>query len=124
MVTRRNAGLSLVALLAVGCAEKQETARAVDAADSQASAPTPAPAPQTITFPPTPQDSAVSWTELTRIIRAHPDSVRAVMQTHARKVSATFLDGHRLHTTEPSIDGIVSLLRQVDPAGHILIATE
>jgi prepilin-type processing-associated H-X9-DG protein len=66
----------------------------------------------------------MSWAALAAIIRAQPDSVRAVMQTHDRKVTATFLDGHRIRTTEPAIDAIVTLLRQVDPAGHVLIATE
>jgi hypothetical protein len=30
----------------------------------------------------------------------------------------------RLHATEPAIDDVIAFLRQVDPAGHILIATE
>lgn len=73
---------------------------------------------------PTPEDSTVSWPELVAIIRANPDSVRAVMQTHSRKVTALFKDGHRFHSTEPTIDAIVQLVRAVDPAGRILVATE
>ena len=125
VVTRGVVGLSLAALLVLGCGERRAAApSAADGAASQLSSPAPVSTPPTISVLPTPQDSSVSWAELTAIVRAQPDSVRAVMQTHARKVTATFLDGHRFHTTEPAIDAIVTLLRQVDPAGHILIATE
>lgn len=128
MVTRGIAELALAALLILGCGEKRNAAPpaagGAGGADSQLSSPAPAPTPQPISVPPPPQDTTMSWAELTAIIRAQPDSVRAVMQTHARKVTAIFLDGHRIRTTEPAIDAIVTLLRQVDPAGHVLIATE
>jgi hypothetical protein len=70
------------------------------------------------------QDSTVTWAEFKSLITANPDSVRAVMQTHRREVTATFRSGVRLHATEPAIDDVIAFLRQVDPAGHILIATE
>jgi hypothetical protein len=46
------------------------------------------------------------------------------MQTRAGKLTATFRDGRRFHTTEPAYGAIVKLLHEVDPAGHVLIATE
>ena len=66
----------------------------------------------------------MTWAEFKTIIRSNPDSVRAVMQAHSRRVTATFRSGIRLHATEPAIDDVITFLRQVDPAGHILIATE
>lgn len=69
-------------------------------------------------------DSSVSWQRLTDVIRDIPDSVIAVRQTHSRRVSVQLRDGRRYHATEPSIDAIIRLLREVDPAGRILIATE
>jgi prepilin-type processing-associated H-X9-DG protein len=111
-------------VLLIGCAEKPDAAHPANATDSQATSAAPAQEEQVIAFPPTAEDRTVSWGELTKIIIGKPDSVRTVMQTHARKVTVAFLDGHRLHSTEPSIDAIVTLLRKVDPAGHILVATE
>jgi hypothetical protein len=34
------------------------------------------------------------------------------------------LDGRRYNSTQPEMDGIISLVRSVDPSGRILIATE
>jgi hypothetical protein len=61
---------------------------------------------------------------LAAAIRRRPDAIRAVQQTHSLKVTAVFKDGHRFHATEPQIDAILKLVREVDPAGQILIATE
>jgi hypothetical protein len=69
-------------------------------------------------------DTTVAWAAFEAAIRAAPDSVRAVLQTHSRRVTASFRNGLRLHTTEPAIDQVIRLLREVDPAGHILVATE
>ena len=107
-----------------GCAHKSAPPPNEGRADPQLSSAAPAPTPPTVSVLPPPQDSTVSWTEFTAIIRANPDSVRAVLQTHGRKVTATLRSGLRLHATEPGMDDVVALLRQVDPAGHILIATE
>lgn len=112
-------------LLLSGCGGRSESGAAGGEADSS-----PAPLrvttsiPQTAFAPPAPQDSTVSWAELTAHIRRDPDAIRAVRQTHSLKVTAVFKDGHRFHSTEPHIDAIIRLVREVDPAGQILIATE
>jgi len=111
-------------LVLYGCGPKSPPPPGKDRADPQLRSAAPAPTPQTVSVLPPPQDSTVTWTEFTAIIRANPDSVRAVLQTHRREVTATLRSGIRLHATEPGIDDVVSFLRQVDPAGHILIATE
>lgn len=69
-------------------------------------------------------DSAVRWADLATMVRTTPESVRAVMQRRDRRVSVVFLDGRRYHATEPTIDAILTLVREVDPSGRILIATE
>lgn len=115
------------ALLLTGCGRKEGSAappQGGDSASAQLSPAAPATTPQTISVLPTPQDSTVTWAEFKSIIGANPDSVRAVMQTHRREVTATFRNGVRLHATEPAIDDVITFLRQVDPAGQILIATE
>lgn len=112
-------------LVLCGCGQKTGSAvppPGEDSAGPQLSSA--APTPQTVSVLPPPQDSTVTWTEFTAIIRANPDSVRAVLQTHRREVTATLRSGIRLHATEPAIDDVIAFLRQVDPAGHILIATE
>jgi hypothetical protein len=43
---------------------------------------------------------------------------------HTRAVTVLFKDGRRYHATEPVIDEIIRLLKEVDPAGRVLIATE
>jgi tRNA C32,U32 (ribose-2'-O)-methylase TrmJ len=83
-----------------------------------------APDTATVVVLPSSVDSNVTWAYIERLVRANPESVRAVMQRHDRKVSIVFLDGRRYHATEPAIDGIIALVRDVDPAGRILIATE
>ena len=83
-----------------------------------------APDTATVVVLPSSVDSNVTWAYVERLVRATPESVRAVMQRHDRKVSIVFLDGRRYHATEPAIDGIIALVRDVDPAGRILIATE
>lgn len=114
----------LAVLVLCGCGHKSPPPPGEDRADPQLSSAAPAPTPQTVSVLPPPQDSTVTWTEFTAIIRANPDSVRAVLQTHRREVTATLRSGIRLHATEPGIDDVFAFLRQVDPAGHILIATE
>ncbi len=73
---------------------------------------------------PTPIDSAVSWTKLVELVRSTPDSIRAVHQVHTRAVTVLFKDGRRYHATEPVIDAVIHLLKEVDPAGRVLIANE
>jgi hypothetical protein len=109
-----------------GCGQKSGSAVPPPGGDSAHAQLSPAPPaiPQALPVLPPPQDSTVTWAEFKTIIRANPDSVRAVMQTHDRQVTATFRSGIRLHATEPDLDDVVAFLRQVDPAGHILIATE
>ena len=120
--------LTLLAALALsGCGQKTGSAVPPPGGDSggaQLSPAAPAAMPQTVSVLPPPQDSTVTWGEFKAIIRANPDSVRAVMQTHRREVTATFRSGIRLHATEPALDDVIAFLRQVDPAGQILIATE
>ena len=107
------------------CGSKSDSGSATGKADS-APAPTPVTTsiPATVFAPPVPEDSTVSWAELAATIRRNPDAIRAVQQTHALKVTAVFKDGHRFHSSEPHIDAIIKLVREVDPAGQILIATE
>lgn len=69
-------------------------------------------------------DTTVSWARLEELVRATPESVRAVMQRHDRGVSVVFVDGRRYNSTQPAMDGIITLVRSVDPSGRILIATE
>lgn len=69
-------------------------------------------------------DTTVSWARVEELVRATPESVRAVMQRHDRRVSVVFLDGRRYNSTQPTMDGIITLVRSVDPSGRILIATE
>lgn len=69
-------------------------------------------------------ERAVSWSQIERMIRETPDSVRAVMQRHDRTVSLVLLDGRRYRATQPEMDRIIRLVQSVDPAGRILIATE
>ncbi|HTS87220.1 MAG TPA: hypothetical protein VMG41_01915 [Gemmatimonadales bacterium] len=84
-----------------------------------------APAPAPVETIPAPSSlESRSWSALVAELRAHPDSVRAVIQTHAREVTVVYNDGRRYRATEPSIDAIIGLLHEIDPAGRILIATE
>lgn len=69
-------------------------------------------------------DSTVSWATLQKIVRENPDSILAVQQTHSLQVSVAMRSGLRFKAKEPAIDAIIQLLREVDPAGRILIATE
>jgi hypothetical protein len=93
------------------------------------SAPVPAPKPVTATsgtvpaLPPA-SDSTVTWAVLVATLRAQPDSIRAVMQRHSGRVTVTLRNGVRLHAVEPAIDDVVRLLREIDPAGQIPVATE
>jgi hypothetical protein len=69
-------------------------------------------------------DSTVTWPKLQAIVRENPDGILAVQQTHALQVSVAMRNGMRFQAKEPQIDAIITLLREVDPAGRILIATE
>ena len=106
--------------LLFGCERKADDARGERALDSAATAP----APVTTSVLPTPIDSAITWDRMVGLIRAAPDSLRAVQQLHTRAVTALFKDGRRYHATEPEIDAIIHLLKEVDRAGRVLIATE
>jgi len=114
----RRAILLLCGLTA--CNQKTDDSRGPRQLDSSASAG----APVTTSVLPTPIDSAVSWGKLVDLIRSTPDSIRAVHQVHTRAVTVLFKDGRRYHATEPAIDVVIRLLKEVDPAGRILIATE
>ena len=106
--------------LLTACARKSEDARAPRELDSAAAAAVPV----TTSVLPTPIDSSVSWSKLVELVRSAPDSIRAVHQIHTRAVTVLFKDGRRYHATEPAIDEIIRLLKEVDPAGRVLIATE
>lgn len=69
-------------------------------------------------------DSNVTWDRLVSMVTKNPDSVLAVRQTHQRAVSVMLRNGRRYNATEPTMDAIIRLLKDVDPAGRILIATE
>jgi len=114
----------LPCLLASGCLPKGERASAGEASTGAAQPPDSTAIPATTSVLPTPSDSSVSWPELVGTLRRNPEAVRAVMQTHARRVTVVLKDGRRYHATEPSMDAILTVLREVDPAGQILIATE
>lgn len=110
----------LIVCLLTSCAPKSRDGGGDRQLDSAAAAP----APVTTSVLPTPIDSSVTWTKMVELVRAAPDSIRAVHQVHTRDVTVLFKDGRRYHATEPSIDAIIRLLKEVDPAGRILIATE
>ena len=112
-------------VLLSACESKSDSGATAGKADSTpASPPVTTSLPQTVSATPAPDDSTVSWAELAAAIRHQPGEIRAVQQTHSLRVTAVFKDGHRYHSTEPHIDAILTLLREVDPAGQILIATE
>jgi hypothetical protein len=106
--------------LLTACERKSEEARGPRELDSAATAAVPV----ATSVLPTPIDSSVSWGKLVELVRSAPDSIRAVHQIHTRAVTVLFKDGRRYHATEPAIDQIIRLLKEVDPAGRVLIATE
>lgn len=110
----------LFVCLLTACDRKAENERTGRELDSAATAPIPV----TRSVLPTPIDSSVSWGKVVQLVRAAPDSIRAVHQMHTRAVTVLFKDGRRYHATEPVIDEIIRLLKEVDPAGRVLIATE
>jgi hypothetical protein len=110
----------LVVCLLTSCTPRSQDAKGDRQLDSAAALPTPA----TSSVLPTPLDSAISWTKMVELVRSAPDSIRAVHQVHSRDVTVLFKDGRRYHATEPAIDQIIRLLKEVDPAGRVLIATE
>lgn len=111
---------TLLLFLLAGCEPRQAESRRDRALDSAATVPAPATSPAL----PTPIDSSISWSRLELLIRSAPDSLRAVQQLHTRAVTVLFKDGRRYHSTEPRIDAILRLMKEVDPAGRVLIATE
>lgn len=111
--------LLLLGLLA-GCERRSEDSHDDRALDSAATVPSPA----TASALPTPVDSSIDWGRMVTLVRSAPDSLRAVQQLHNRAVTVLFKDGRRYHATEPAIDAIIHLLKEVDPAGRVLIATE
>jgi len=108
----------LLLCLLAACSPKSGSTRHDRALDTAATA------PKAETVLPTPIDSFVSWSQITKLVRSTPDSIRAVQQLHTRAVTVLFKDGRRYHATEPGIDDIIHLLKEVDPAGRVLIATE
>lgn len=123
-------GWALVAgVIASGCLPKAERSASGEGDDTAlpagvARSPDSAAVPTTTSVLPTPSDTTVAWPELVSTVRRNPDAVRAVLQTHARRVTVFLKDGRRYHATEPSMDAILTVLREVDPAGQILVATE
>ena len=111
----------LVLSLMTGCTPKSGDTHGDRQLDSAASA---AAAPATSQALPPPIDSSITWSKMVVLVKAAPDSIRAVHQVHTRDVTVLFKDGRRYHATEPVIDDIIKLLKQVDPAGRVLIATE
>jgi hypothetical protein len=109
----------LLLCLLNGCNRKADDGPGPRQLDSAASA-----SAVTTSVLPTPIDSAVSWSKLVELVRSAPDSIRAVQQVHTRAVTVLFKDGRRYHATEPVIDAVIHLLKEVDPAGRVLIATE
>lgn len=70
------------------------------------------------------QDSTVTWDALEKIVRADPDAILAVQHKRSLQVSVAMRSGLKYRAKEPRADAIIQLLREVDPAGRILIATE
>lgn len=67
-------------------------------------------------------DSTVTWPRLQAIVRENPDGILAVKQTRGLQISVAMRNGMRFQAKEPQMDDIIALLREVDPAGRILIA--
>ncbi len=117
--------LILALLLLAGCGGevfKSKQQRALDSAAAVEAAPI-----DTSTTRAGPSfyvDSAVTWPRLQAIVREDPDGILAVQQTRSLQVSVAMRNGMRFKAKEPRIDAIITLLREVDPAGRILIATE
>lgn len=109
-------------LLATACS-KEPPPVARDSA-AAAAAPTTADSAPRIFTPSPSADTTVSWDHLATLVRQQPEQIRAVTQTHARRVVVHFKDGRAFRAVEPRLDAIVELVRSVDPAGQILIATE
>ncbi len=120
------AGATMLTLLSAceSAAVRRLTGRAADSSAQSAAGRPSTESPTTVSALPTPVDTTVAWSELVGALRRNPDAVRAVMQTHARKVTMVMKDGRRYHTTEPALDAVLTVLREVDPAGQILVATE
>lgn len=115
--------LGLLAVTACGGDTfKSKKQRALDSAEAVANAPTDT--ASTRVGPKYYIDSVVPWPRLQEIVRDDPDGILAVQQTHTLEVSVAMRNGMRFKAREPAIDAILTLLREVDPAGRILIATE
>ena len=110
----------LLVCLLTSCSPKSQDGGGDRQLDSAATAA----APVTSSPLPTPIDSSITWVKMVALVRSTPDSIRAVHQVHTRAVTVLFKDGRRYHATEPVIDEIIRLLKEVDPAGRVLIATE
>jgi hypothetical protein len=110
----------LLLCLLTACNRKTDDARGPRQLDSAAAAKSTV----ATSVLPAPIDSAIGWRKLVDLVRSTPDSIRAVQQVHTRAVTVLFKDGRRYHATEPVIDDIIRLLKEVDPAGRVLIATE
>jgi hypothetical protein len=111
-------------LLLAACDSASLGSRKQRALDSAAAAAAPVDTGITVAGPKYYQDSSVTWDALQRIIRSHPDSILAVQQTRGLQVSVAMRNGLKYQAREPVADAIIQLLREVDPAGRILIATE
>lgn len=112
--------LLVAALFLTACSPKSGDNPSDRQLDSAASAPDTA---STAALP-APIDSSITWDRMVGLVKQAPDSIRAVHQVHNRSVTVLFKNGRRYHATEPAIDDIIKLLKEVDPAGRVLIATE
>jgi hypothetical protein len=101
---------------------KSTKQRALDSAEAAAAAPTDTASAQV--GPRYYIDSVVTWPRLQEIVRHDPDGILAVQQTHTLDVSVAMRNGMRFKAKEPKVDAIIALLREVDPAGRILISNE
>ncbi|HWA15393.1 MAG TPA: hypothetical protein VG817_03115 [Gemmatimonadales bacterium] len=113
-----------VLLLAACSADtfKSKQQRALDSA--AAAEPAPRDTGTTAAGPSFYVDSTVTWPRLQAIVRENPDGILAVQQTRALRVSVAMRNGMRFQAKEPRVDAIIALLRDVDPAGRILISNE
>ncbi len=80
-------------------------------------------APRILT-PSGPADSALAWEALAAAVRRRAGEIRAVTESRSRRVTVHFRDGSSLRSVEPEPGAMRRLVKEVDPAGEILVATD